>query len=352
MRAGYTQPTKIQCQAVPAALEGRDLLATANTGTGKTAAFTLPMIQRLGEDAVHGRPRGLVVTPTRELAQQVAAAIETYAVTSNVECVVVHGGTHVGSEARELGYGCDVLVATPGRLLDHLRRGAADLSEVEVLVLDEADRMLDMGFIDDVKAIVRATPRTRQTLLFSATMPGGVLWLAHEMMEDPVRVAVGLETAAEGIRQVVHPVDWPAKHQLLLHLLEERTAGQVLIFTRRRDTTSYLAEYFDSSGVSVDDLHGGKPQRLRDRSLERFRAGETRVGDDTGEAVTLMSPNDWHHVRDIETLMGATIEREIVAGYEPTTTPPAPGPAAKNGAGSDDRPRSALSRGVRRRKGR
>ena len=394
VRAGYTQPTEIQCQAVPAALEGRDLLGTANTGTGKTAAFTLPMIQRLGEDAVHGRPRGLVVTPTRELAQQVAAAIETYAVTSDVECVVVHGGTHVGSEARELGYGCDVLVATPGRLLDHLRRGTADLSEVEVLVLDEADRMLDMGFIDDVKAIVRATPRTRQTLLFSATMPGGVLWLAHEMMEDPVRVAVGLETAAEGIRQVVHPVDWPAKHQLLLHLLEERTAGQVLIFTRRRDTTSYLAEYFDSSGVSVDDLHGGKPQRLRDRSLERFRAGETRVlvatnvaargldikgirhvinfdvpddprdyvhrvgrtarGDDTGEAVTLMSPNDWHHVRDIETLMDATIEREIVAGYEPTTTPPAPGPgpAAKNGAGSDDRPRSALSRGVRRRKGR
>ncbi|MEJ2372115.1 MAG: DEAD/DEAH box helicase [Gemmatimonadales bacterium] len=337
----------MQCQAGPAALEGRDLLATANTGTGKTAAFTLPMIQRLGEDAVHGLPRGLVITPTRELAQQVAAAIETYAVTSAVECVVVHGGTQVGSEARELRYGCDVLVATPGRLLDHLRRGAADLSEVEVLVLDEADRMLDMGFIDDVKAIVRATPSSRQTLLFSATMPGGVLWLAHEMMKDPVRVEVGLETAAEGIRQVVHPVDWPAKHQLLLHLLEERTAGQVLIFTRRRDTTSYLAEYFDSSGVSVDDLHGGKPQRLRDRSLERFRTGETRVlvatnvaargldirgirhvinfdvpddprdyvhrvgrtarGDDTGEAVTLMSPNDWHHVRDIEMLMGATI---------------------------------------------
>jgi ATP-dependent RNA helicase RhlE len=214
------------------------------------------------------------------------------------------------------------------------------------------------------------------------------------MMEDPVRVEVGLEAPAEGIRQVVHPVDWPAKHQLLLHLLEERTDGQVLIFTRRRDTTSYLAEYFDSSGVSVDDLHGGKPQRLRDRSLERFRAGETRVlvatnvaargldicgirhvinfdvpddprdyvhrvgrtarGDDTGEAVTLMSPNDWHLVRDIETLMGETIEREIVPEYEPATTPPTPGPgpAAKNGAGSDDRPRSALSRGVRRRKGR
>ena len=179
LRAGYTQPTEIQCQAVPAALEGRDLLGTAHTGTGKTAAFTLPMIQRLSEDAVHGRPRGLVITPTRELAQQVGAAIETYAVTSDVECMVVHGGTHVGSEARELAYGCDVLVATPGRLLDHLRRGTADLSEVEVLVLDEADRMLDMGFIDDVKTIVRATPRTRQTLLFSATMPGGVLWLAH-----------------------------------------------------------------------------------------------------------------------------------------------------------------------------
>jgi len=390
IRAGYTVPTQIQQQAVPAALEGKDLLATANTGTGKTAAFTLPMIQRLGEDAVHGRPRGLVITPTRELAQQVGAAVESYGVNSDIECVVVHGGTNVGSEAQELRYGCNVLVATPGRLLDHLNRGNADLSEVEVLVLDEADRMLDMGFIDDVKRIVNATPRSRQTLLFSATMPNGVLWLANEMMVDPVRVAVGLEAPADGIRQVLHPVDWVAKHQLLLHLLEERTSGQVLIFTRRRDTTSYLTEFLESQGVSVDDLHGGKPQRLRDVSLERFRSGQTRVlvatnvasrgldirgirhvvnfdvpddprdyvhrvgrtarGDETGEAVTLMSPNDWHLVRDIEKLTGEPILREPVPGFEPSVAIPATGleDGSSNGTEST-RPRSALTRGIRRR---
>ncbi len=358
LRVGYLEPTEIQRQAIPAALKGRDLLATANTGTGKTAAFTLPMIQRLGEDAVHGRPRGLVITPTRELAQQVGSAIETYGINSDLECVVVHGGTHTRSEEHELGYGCDVLVATPGRLLDHLRRGSADLSEIEVLVLDEADRMLDMGFIDDVKRIVAATPASRQTLLFSATMPNGVLWLAHEMMRDPLRVEVGLERAADGIRQILHPVDWPAKHKLLLHLLEERTSGQVLIFTRRRDTTSYLAEFLASRAVSVDELHGANPQKVRDRSLEGFREGRTRVlvatnvaargldirgirhvinfdvpddprdyvhrvgrtarGDETGEAVTLLSPNDWHLVRGIEALTGTVIERESVPGFEPS----------------------------------
>ncbi len=390
IRAGYTVPTQIQQQAVPAALEGKDLLATAHTGTGKTAAFTLPMIQRLGEDAVHGRPRGLVVTPTRELAQQVGAAVESYGVNSDIECVIVHGGTNVQTEALELRYGCDVLVATPGRLLDHLNRGFADLSAVEVLVLDEADRMLDMGFIDDVKRIVDATPGSRQTLLFSATMPNGVLWLAHEMMVDPVRVAVGLEAAADGIRQVMHPVDWVAKHQLLLHLLEERTSGQVLIFTRRRDTTSYLTEFLESQGVSVDDLHGGKPQRLRDVSLERFRSGQTRVlvatnvasrgldirgirhvvnfdvpddprdyvhrvgrtarGDETGEAVTLMSPSDWHMVRDIEKLTGEPIHRELVPGFEPSVAIPATGleDGSSNGTEST-RPRSGLTRGIRRR---
>ena len=389
LRAGYREPTEIQRLAVPSALEGLDVLGTAQTGTGKTAAFTLPMIQRLGEEIVHGRPRGLVITPTRELAQQVAAAVETYGSTSDVECVVVHGGTPMGPEMRELRYGCDVLVATPGRLLDHLRRGSVDLGEVEVLILDEADRMLDMGFIDDVRQIVDATPSSRQTLLFSATMPGGVLWLAHEMMRDPVRVQVGFEQAADGIRQVMHPVDWPMKHQLLLHLLEERTAGQVLIFTRRRTTTTYLADFLGSRGISVDDLHGGKPQRERDESLEGFRSGRTRVlvatnvaargldirgirhvinfdvpedprdyvhrvgrtarGDDTGEAVTLMSPNDWHLVRDIEVLTGAPIERELVPGYEPSTSPPPAAEDAKGNGNGPRGPRSALTRGIRRR---
>ncbi len=390
LQVGYAEPTQIQRVAIPPALEGSDVLGTAHTGTGKTAAFTLPMIQRLAGVEEHAHPRGLVITPTRELAQQVASAVLRYGATSSVEAVIVHGGTPIGPELRELRYGCDVLVATPGRLLDHLGRGSVDLSRVEVLILDEADRMLDMGFIDDVKEIVAATPRSRQTSLFSATMPNGVLWLAQEMMKDPVRVNVGLEAAADGISQVVKPVDWPKKHQLLLHLLEERTTGQVLVFTRTRDTATYLTEFLKARGLSVDDLHGGKPQDRRDKSLTRFRDGKTRIlvatnvaargldirgirhvinfdvpedprdyvhrvgrtarGEETGEAVTLVSPGDWMLVREIEALTGEPIERREVAGFEPSITPPDPrGDDSDTNSGSRGVRQSALTRGIRKR---
>jgi ATP-dependent RNA helicase RhlE len=348
------------------------------------------MIQRLAQVEEHDRPRGLVVTPTRELAQQVGTAVVRYGTTSSLEAVVVHGGTRMGPEITELRFGCDVLVATPGRLLDHLKRGNVDLGRVEVLVLDEADRMLDMGFIDDVKEIVAATPVSRQTLLFSATMPKGVLWLAAEMMREPVRVEVGIEAAADGIRQALKPVDWPRKHELLLHMLEERTSGQVLVFTRTRDAATYLKQFLADRGLSVDDLHGGKPQERRDRSLARFREGKTRVlvatnvaarglditgirhvvnfdvpddprdyvhrvgrtarGDDTGEAVTLVSPNDWMLVRDIEALTGESIERREVPGFEPSVRPP-----DSRSRDPDDDPdgrderRSPLTRGRRKR---
>jgi ATP-dependent RNA helicase RhlE len=390
IRVGYTEPTEIQRLAIPPALEQRDVLGTAHTGTGKTAAFTLPMIQRLAEGDHHDHPRGLVITPTRELAQQVGAAVARYGAASSIEAVIVHGGTSVRGEASELKFGCDVLVATPGRLLDHLKRRQVDLSGVEVLVLDEADRMLDMGFIDDVKEIVAATPSSRQTFLFSATMPNGVMWLAQEMMKDPVRVNVGLEAAAEGIRQVVQPVDWDRKHQLLLHLLEERTTGQVLVFTRTRDTSSYLRDFLAGRELSVDDLHGGKSQDQRDKSLARFREGRTRIlvatnvaargldirgirhvvnfdvpedprdyvhrvgrtarGDETGEALTLVSPNDWLLVRQIEALTGETIEREEVEGFEPKVPPPdSRDPDSDTDSGNSGKTRSALSRGIRKR---
>jgi len=252
-RVGYTQPTEIQRLAVPPALEGKDILGTAHTGTGKTAAFTLPMVQRLADHVDHAHPRGMVITPTRELAQQVAAAVQRYGATSSMEAVIVHGGTSIRGEVEELEFGCDVLVATPGRLLDHIKRGNVDLSFIEVLILDEADRMLDMGFIDDVKEIVAACPKQRQTMLFSATMPNGVLWLATEMMRDPVRVQVGLESAAEGIRQVVKPVDWAKKHALLLHLL----AGLGFCTVRpaaRHHQTSRRAVGGTLSGVIARDL--------------------------------------------------------------------------------------------------
>ncbi|WP_419167319.1 DEAD/DEAH box helicase [Candidatus Palauibacter sp.] len=384
-RAGYVEPTEIQRQAIPAILAGHDVLGTAHTGTGKTAAFTLPAVQRLAATEDSSAPRGLVVAPTRELAQQVGAAITTYGAASSIEAVVIHGGTPLGPEKEELAFGCDILIATPGRLLDHLKRGNADLSRIEVLVLDEADRMLDMGFIDDVKEIVRRTPADRQTLLFSATMPSGVRWLAHELMTDPEEVQVGRETAAAGIRQVLHPVDWSQKHALLHHLLEAWPEGQVLVFTRTRVTATYLADYLRARDVSVAGLHGGKHQDQRDKALRRFREGTVRVlvatnvaargldilgirhvvnfdvpedprdyvhrvgrtarGDDTGDAVTLMASSDWVEIRAIERLLGESIERRAVPGFEPDVVPPPPEEEP------DERPEpSALRRGIRRRR--
>ena len=384
-KAGYAEPTEIQRHAIPPILAGRDVLGTAHTGTGKTAAFTLPAVQRLSETEPTTAPRGLVVTPTRELAQQVGAAVTTYGAASSIELVVVHGGTPVGPEAAELAFGCDVLVATPGRLLDHLKRGHTDLSCVEVLVLDEADRMLDMGFIDDVKEIVRHTPAARQTLLFSATMPDGVRWLAHQLMTDPAEVQVGRETAAEGIRQVLHPVDWSRKHALLHHLLGEWPGGQVLVFTRTRVTATYLADYLRSHDVPVAGLHGGKHQDQRDKALRRFREGAIRVlvatnvaargldirgirhvvnfdvpedprdyvhrvgrtarGDDTGDAITLMAASDWVEIRAIERLLGENIERRAVPGFEPEVEPPPPEEPEVERAEP-----TALRRGIRRRR--
>ena len=382
---GYVEPTDIQREAIPVVLAGRDVLGMAQTGTGKTAAFTLPMVQRLSATPSRKAPRGLVVTPTRELAQQIRRAVTTYGAASSIESIVIHGGTRLGPEQEELAFGCDVLVATPGRLLDHLKRGNVDLSSVEVLILDEADRMLDMGFIDDVKTIVKATPDTRQTLLFSATMPNGVRWLAHELMRDPEEVRIGHEMPAEGIRQLLHPVDWSRKHELLLHLLGEWPDGQVLVFTRTRDTATYLADVLRTRAVSVVSLHGGKHQDQRDKALKRFREGPAKVlvatnvaargldirgirhvvnfdvpedprdyvhrvgrtarGDDTGDAVTLMASSDWVEIRAIERLLERNIERQFVPGFEPEVSPPSSEEETKV-----VRKPTALRRGIRRRK--
>ncbi len=386
-RRGYDRPTAIQRRAVPPALEGRDVLGSAQTGTGKTAAFTLPMLQRFSDEE-HGVLRGLIVTPTRELARQVEDAVGEYGVAMSIEPMVVHGGVPIGPQIEGLEWGCDVLVATPGRLLDHCRRGTVDLSRVQVLVLDEADRMLDMGFIDDVRKIVSRTPDDRQTLLFSATMPNAIKSLAHQIMEDRVEVEVGLEKAAEGIREVIHPVDRVAKHELLLHLLEERMEGQVLVFARTRDTTQYLSDYLERKGVSADALHGGRSQEQRQRTLQAFRDGETRAlvatnvaargldirgirhvvnfdaprdprdyvhrvgrtarANETGDALILMAQHEWTYVRDIEKLTGEAIERRAVEEYEPDFTPPPP-PDLGGEEDEPDRESSRLNRGRRRR---
>jgi len=386
-RRGYERPTAIQRRAIPPALEGRDVLGSAQTGTGKTAAFTLPMLQRFSDDE-HGVLRGLIVTPTRELARQVEDAVGEYGSTMPIEPMVVHGGVPIGPQIEGLEWGCDVLVATPGRLLDHCRRGTVDLSHIETLVLDEADRMLDMGFIDDVRKIVDQTPDDRQTLLFSATMPNAIKSLAHQIMEDRVEVEVGLEKAAEGIRETIHPVDRVAKHELLLHLLEEGMEGQVLVFARTRDTTQYLSDYLERKGVSADALHGGRSQEQRQRSLQAFRDGETRAlvatnvaargldirgirhvvnfdaprdprdyvhrvgrtarANETGDALILMAQHEWTYVRDIEKLTGEAIERSAVEGFEPDFTPPPP-PKVGEDEEEQDRETSPLNRGRRRR---
>jgi len=384
---GYSEPTQIQVDAIPVALAGEDVLGCAQTGTGKTAAFVLPLLQRLAESPeLHGTVRALILTPTRELADQVEQAVGHYGARLSLEPLVVYGGVPIGAQIKDLKFGCDVLVATPGRLLDHMERGTVDLADVQVLVLDEADRMLDMGFIDDVRKIVRSTPSERQTMLFSATMPNAILGLAHEMMKDPVSVQVGFQTAASGITQVLHPVDYASKQGLVHHLLESWGTGPAIVFTRMKSTAAYLCEFLKQKGISVDDLHGDKSQSDRSRSLTRFREGKTRVlvatnvaargldiagithvvnfdvpddpkdyvhrvgrtarGDQTGDAVTLMSPHEVMMVREIEKLTGGAIPRAVVPGFEPSFSEDL---GKTEPAVVDTAPRSRLARGRRRR---
>lgn len=389
--SGYVRPTQIQQEAIPPALAGQDVIGCAQTGTGKTAAFVLPMLHHLADSPErHGNVRGLILVPTRELAQQIERSVSTYGSRMSIESMLVYGGMPIAAQIKDLKWGCDVLVATPGRLLDHLNRGTVDLSNVEVLVLDEADRMLDMGFIEDVKSIVRTTPKDRQTMLFSATMDNRVLSLVHEMMREPVQVQVGLQTSAEGITEVVHPVDYPNKYALLAHLLDSWTKeGQVLVFTRMKSTAAYVCDFLRGRGIAADDLHGDKAQSDRTRSLERFRSKDTQVlvatnvaargldivgvthvvnfdvpddpkdyvhrvgrtarGDLTGDAITLMSTHEILLVKDIERLMDKRVPRRVVEGFEPSFQDNA-AIEATDGEEPADRPaRSRLSRGRRSR---
>ena len=389
--SGYVRPTQIQQEAIPPALAGQDVIGCAQTGTGKTAAFVLPMLHHLADSPErHGNVRGLILVPTRELAQQIERSVSTYGSRMSIESMLVYGGMPIAAQIKDLKWGCDVLVATPGRLLDHLNRGTVDLSNVEVLVLDEADRMLDMGFIEDVKSIVRTTPKDRQTMLFSATMDNRVLSLVHEMMREPVQVQVGLQTSAEGITEVVHPVDYPNKYALLAHLLDSwPKEGQVLVFTRMKSTAAYVCDFLRGRGIAADDLHGNKAQSDRTRSLERFRSKDTQVlvatnvaargldivgvthvvnfdvpddpkdyvhrvgrtarGDLTGDAITLMSTHEILLVKDIERLMDKRVPRRVVEGFEPSFQDNA-AIEATDGEEPADRPaRSRLSRGRRSR---
>jgi ATP-dependent RNA helicase RhlE len=281
---GYVEPTPVQAQAIPLILENRDVLAAAQTGTGKTAAFVLPILERLRHHAnssfspARHPVRVLILVPTRELAMQVDEATRTYGRTIPLRATVVYGGIPIDPQIRALRAGVEILVATPGRLLDHVGQRTVNLGQVEILVLDEADRMLDMGFIPDIRRIVALLPARRQNLLFSATFSDEIRRLAQEFLDDPVTVTVDARnTAAVGVEQVLYPVDRDRKEDLLVHLLRRDRMDQVLVFTRTKRAASRLASYLDRRGIAAVAIHSDRTQPERTRALDEFKRGEVKV---------------------------------------------------------------------------
>ncbi|HET7363249.1 MAG TPA: DEAD/DEAH box helicase [Burkholderiales bacterium] len=281
---GYTTPTPIQAQAIPVVLSGKDLLGAAQTGTGKTAGFTLPLLQILSAkaNASHSPARhpirALVITPTRELCAQVEDSVRTYGKYVKLKSITVYGGVGINPQIDALRKGVDILVATPGRLLDHVQQRTVDLRQVEILVLDEADRMLDMGFIHDIRKILALLPAKRQNLLFSATFPDEIRKLASSFMHQPVTVEVARRnTPAELVSQVAHPVDGARKRELLGHLVKSNDWKQVLVFCRTKHGANRLAQQLSREGINADAIHGNKSQNQRERALAEFKEGKVRV---------------------------------------------------------------------------
>ena len=361
---GYDTPTPIQAQVIPTILQGADVLGGAQTGTGKTAGFTLPMLQRLmahkpARDARGRLPiRALILTPTRELAAQVEESVRVYGKHSGLSSMVMFGGVGMQPQIDKLKRGVDILVATPGRLLDHHGQGTLDLKHVEIFVLDEADRMLDMGFIHDIKKVLAILPQSKQSLLFSATFSDDIKALADRLLNQPVLIEVARRNStAELVSQKVHPVSRERKKELLAHLIRQGDWHQVLVFTRMKHGANRLAEYLNDQGISAMAIHGNKSQSARTKALGDFKAGELQVlvatdiaarGIDidqlphvvnyelpnvpedyvhrigrtgragaTGEAVSLVCVDEDIFLRDIEKLIKRSIPREVVPGFAP-----------------------------------
>jgi ATP-dependent RNA helicase RhlE len=281
---GYTEPTPIQLQAIPVVLAGNDLLAGAQTGTGKTAGFVLPILQRLSEKLVkgpsEGRPpiRTLILTPTRELAAQVEESVQHYGKYLKLNSMVMFGGVNINPQIQRLRSRVDILVATPGRLLDHVQQKTVDLSQIQILVLDEADRMLDMGFIRDIKRVMALIPKKRQTLLFSATFSNEIKTLAETLLNQPVTIEVARRNqTAELISQKAYAVDRARKRELLTHLIKENNWFQVLVFTRTKHAANHLAENLVKEGIPSMAIHGNKSQAARTRALKEFKGGSLQV---------------------------------------------------------------------------
>jgi len=304
---GYETPTPVQLAAIPLVLAGRDVLAAAQTGTGKTAAFVLPILDRLRKHAntsfspARHPVRALILVPTRELAMQVADSVHTYGRTVPLRPAVVFGGIPIEPQTKELRAGVEILVATPGRLLDHVGQKNVNLSQVEILVLDEADRMLDMGFLPDIQKIIALLPARRQNLMFSATFSEDIRRLSGSILRDPETVEVAARnTAAESVRQLVYPVDRDRKEQLLAHLISKEDWRQVLVFTRTKIGASRLASYLDRRGLEAVAIHSDRSQPERTKALEGFKIGEIRVLVATDVAARGLDIEDLPHVVNFE----------------------------------------------------
>ena len=360
---GFIRPTPIQAEAIPPGVQGRDIIASAQTGSGKTAAFLLPIINRLIHKS-RRTTRALVLAPTRELAAQIVEDLDALAVHTPVTGAAVYGGVGMGPQEHAFRSGVDIIVATPGRLLDHLRFGYARLNQLEHLVLDEADRMLDMGFLPDIRRILAHVPAKRQTMLFSATIPPPIAALAREMLRDPVTIATERQSApAAGITQAIYPVPQELKSSLVVHLLAQGTMTQALIFTRTKHRANRLADFLVQRGIRAERIHGNRSQSQRTAALAGFKSGKFpvlvatdiaargidvdalghvvnfdvpqapddyihRVGrtgraEATGEAFTLVSREEEGSLRDIERAIGRRLPRVTLPDFDYAARPPA-----------------------------
>jgi ATP-dependent RNA helicase RhlE len=368
LATGYTAPTEIQSQAIPAGIQGRDIIGCAQTGTGKTAAFVLPMLNRLSHEKTSKvkRIRSLIVTPTRELAAQIEECIRDYGRFLKLRTLAVYGGVNINGQLKVLEHGVDIVVATPGRLLDHMQRGSISLKSIEVFVLDEADRMFDMGFIHDVRRITAALPKKRQTMLFSATMPPEVKKLASGILKSPKTIQVGQQrNPIETVTQTIYPVEKPLKIDLLLYMLKETFMYSVLVFSRTKYGADKIRRKLEQAGIPSVALHSGRTQGQRQRALDGFKNGKYQVlvatdiaarGIDvegithvinfdvpafaedyihrigrtgrataTGDAITFVSSEEIKSLRQIEKFIGCKFKPEKCKGfsYIKTATPPA-----------------------------
>jgi ATP-dependent RNA helicase RhlE len=358
---GYDTPTPIQEQAIPAILRGQDVMAAAQTGTGKTAGFTLPLLARLsqGQQAPANQARALVLTPTRELAAQVHDSVTNYGQFLPLKSAVVFGGVKINPQMMKLRRGVDILVATPGRLLDLYNQNAVKFSQLEILVLDEADRMLDMGFIIDIKKILKLLPKKRQNLLFSATFSSEIRDLAKGLVNNPVEISVSpRNTTVKSVEQWICPVDKKQKSPLLCHLINDNQWHQVLVFSRTKHGANKLVRQLEATGLRAAAIHGNKSQGARTKALANFkdntiqvlvatdiaargididqlpfvinfdlpnipedyvhRIGRTGRASATGHAISLVCADEFPYLSDIEHLTGELIERRVIEGFEPT----------------------------------